>query len=119
MVRFKQRYLLAQVLVEKGHTDPTSKDLYSAVTGRVTALLGIWGFGAVKASLQIKYWNANTGYLILRVTRSFVRPVWMALISVRELAGRPCAVSVVHCGGTVRGAKLQQLKQQKFRAMVG
>jgi hypothetical protein len=48
MVRFKQRYLLVQVLVEKGAGEPTSRDLYSAITGRVSALLGIWGFGVCK-----------------------------------------------------------------------
>jgi RNase P/RNase MRP subunit POP5 len=119
MVRFKQRYLLAQVLVEKGGAEPTSRDLYSAITNRVSALLGIWGFGVAKASLQVKYWNANTGYLILRVTRGFVRPIWMALTSVKELGGRVCAISVVHCAGTVRGAKLQQLRQQRLRTMSG
>ncbi len=119
MVRFKQRYLLAQVLVEKGVGEPSTRDLYSAITGRVMALLGLWGFGVCKASLQVKYWNAVTGFLILRVARGFVRPVWMAMVSVRDLVGRPCAISVVHCAGTVRGAKLQQLRHQKLRAMIG
>lgn len=53
MVRFKQRYLLAQVLVEKGAAVPSTRDLYSAITGRVSALLGVWGFGVCKVTLSL------------------------------------------------------------------
>ncbi len=134
-MRFKQRYLLAQVIMEQGKSEVTSKDIYSAVTARILQLLGVWGFGATKASslvsvsvgrltnfqasLTIKYWNAATGYVIVRVTRGFARPVWVALSSVRELANRPCVFTVLHCGGTIRAAKLAQLKAQRLRMMIG
>ena len=118
MVRIKQRYLLAQVIVEKGRAELVSRDLYSSITARITQLLGIYGFGAVKASLAIKYWNAGTGFVLVRVARAFVKPVWTALSSVRELGGRRCVISVVHCAGTLRGAKLAQLRSQRLRHMV-
>ena len=114
MVRFKQRYLLAQVLMEPGR-ELNTKDVYSAITNRVAVLFGVWGFGAVKASLQIKHWATGSGYLIVRVTRSFARLVWVAMSSIKELGNRACVVSVVHCGGTIRGTKLAQLAMMRAK----
>ncbi len=117
MVRIKQRYLLAQMVIEKSNVELQTRDIYSSLTARITQLLGVFGFGAVKASLAIKYWNQGTGFVLVRIGRAFVRPMWTALSSVREMAGRRCVMSVVHCGGTIRGAKLAQLRLLRLRQM--
>jgi RNase P/RNase MRP subunit POP5 len=54
MVRVKQRYLLAQVIMEKSNVELATRDLYSSITARVSQLLGVYGFGLVKASLSMK-----------------------------------------------------------------
>jgi len=105
------------MIMEKGNVELGSRDIYSSVTARISQLLGVYGFGAVKASLSIKYWNQGTGFLVVRIGRAFVRPVWTALSCVREVAGRATVVSVVHCGGTLRGTKLAQLRILRLRQM--
>lgn len=121
-MRFKQRYLLVSLNIE-GKQEVTSKDIYHAISGRVVQLLGVWGFGVVKASLQIKYWNPNTHMLIVRVSREFLRPSWLALSTVKEVAGRTCILNVVHCGGTIRVSKKRllklQLEKQRVAQMCG
>lgn len=113
MVRFKQRYLLVQVHSEVRGV--TQKDVYSAISGRVMQVLGVWGYGVAKASLTIKYWNDDTGTLILRVTRSFVRPVWLAVSRVTDINGRRGVLEVLHCGATIRAVKKVLLRMLQER----
>lgn len=103
MVRFKQRYILVKM-----HTDARDvqqKAIYQALSGRVVSQLGVWGYGAVRATLNIKYHNPDTNMFIVRVTRDFVRDMWFCISSVKELNGRPTTFEVVHVGGTLRTCK--------------
>lgn len=113
MVRFKQRYILVQVHVERDGGELSSRDVYSAVSGRLGQAFGSYLFGALKASLQIKYWNNDTGFMIVRCARDFVRPAWMAVSSVTTVGSRRCVMQVLHCGGTIKCVKKHLLDHLK------
>lgn len=120
MVRFKQRYLLVNVHFDGGvkNKQISNKDVYSAISGVVNRVFGIWGYGCVKASLMIKYWNPDTGMLIVRIGRDFLKLGWNAINCVTEVANIKCIMSVIHCGGTIRVAKKVLLKQQSEVAKI-
>ena len=116
MVRFKQRYILAQVLIAPGEAKIESKDLYSVITSRLQQATGVFGFGLAKGTLTIKYWNPSTGFLLLRVARMFEVPLRMAVAGIKELGtpvSRHCIVHVLKVSGTIRGARLAHLKIQR------
>jgi RNase P/RNase MRP subunit POP5 len=67
MVRFKQRYLLITVYSDSESAPRfTQKDVYSAISGEIMRTMGVWGYGIVKATLKVKYWNPDTGMCIMR-----------------------------------------------------
>ena len=114
MVRFKQRYLLISVDFDEGarNRQISNKDVYSSISGVANKVFGLWGYGCLKASLMIKYWNADTGMLIVRVSRDHVNMGWNTVNCVSEVANIKCSMSVIHCGGTIRVVKKVLLKRQ-------
>ena len=138
MVRFKQRYML--VTVHSDRTEVAQKDIYSAVSGQVNQVMGeqmavherrvsdgdnsrlwagVYGYGCVRATLHIKYHNAQTATFILRVGRQFIRSVWLAVSSVKEVAGRTASLEVVHVGGTLRSVKRALLLSRQQQQALG
>ena len=73
----------------------------------------------MRATLQIKYHNAQTATFILRVGRQFLRSVWLAVSSVKEVAGRTASLEVVHVGGTLRTVKRALLLSRQQQQALG
>jgi ribonuclease P/MRP protein subunit POP5 len=115
MVRFKQRYLLFNV-VREGKCDGVSvSEILGALRRNMERVLGSWGYGALRASLSIKYWNPDTGMLIIRVARDHFRQGWFAVTSITEIKDRRCALTCMHVGGTIRVVKKTLLRYQLDR----
>ncbi len=48
----------------------------------------------------MKYFNATTGFMIVRSNRAMYRLVWAAISFITKIGGRACALCMAHVGGT-------------------
>lgn len=94
-------------LLTRAHTSPLAPTKKAMMRS-----LGCWGFGQLKASLSVKYWNADTGMMIVRLSRDHFREGWYAICSMTELREKKCVLSVLHVGGTIRVVKRNLLRYQ-------
>lgn len=138
MVRFKERYLLVNILHPDGdastakkpqqpvsgtliYNQPTTdhvtpQSLLRAIRAQVAVLFGDYGSGAVDRNLQVKYLSLATSTFILRVSRTHYRLVWAALTSMNELPaknGKPCIFRVVRVSGTIRKIEEDAVRRAK------
>ncbi|KAH8912247.1 hypothetical protein BR93DRAFT_963436 [Coniochaeta sp. PMI_546] len=138
MVRFKERYLLVNILHPTGDTSTAKKtdqpvsgiliynqpttdhvtpqSLLRAIRAQVAILFGDYGSGAVDRNLQVKYLSLATSTFILRVSRTHYRLVWAALTSMNELPaknGKPCTFRVVRVSGTIRKIEEDAIRRAK------
>ena len=141
MVRHKNRYLLVQVQytspaaietassgdescedeakepVRKKAKDivmgypESSKVLYDAISKAVEKEFGVFGRGAVKRSLAVKYWNSETGSGVVRCARQWHETVIAAVGTIksflcvnedRKSTFTDAALRVLHVSGTIR-----------------
>lgn len=118
MVRFKQRYLLFSVTREGKTRDISLAELQNAMRRSMERQLGSWGYGALRASFSVKYWNPDTGIMIVRLARDHFRPGWFAIAGMTELKDRKCSMSCLHVGGTIRVVKKCLLRYHLDRQRV-
>ncbi|KAJ1556472.1 hypothetical protein HK405_013835 [Cladochytrium tenue] len=104
MVRFKNRYIVVEVLVddEQLAVMPSLAGMLSAALRQSAAAnfgdLGVADAGA--GALAVKYCSPYTHLAILRVSRDRLRDVWAAATLVPQLRpGLRCCLRVVHVGG--------------------
>uniref|UniRef100_A0A8C9FDG3 Ribonuclease P/MRP protein subunit POP5 n=1 Tax=Pavo cristatus TaxID=9049 RepID=A0A8C9FDG3_PAVCR len=108
MVRFKNRYVLCEVLSEDPRCRQCIEDraVGLAVRDAIARAHGDYGLGCCCVSFTVKYLNAYTGTVLLRCRKDFQRLLSSALPLVRHLEGRgqrfPCALRTLHVGGTIR-----------------
>ena len=108
---------------EDGHTalsGSTPRSMLDAVKEAILSLHGDYGLAAVQQSLNIKYLNAVTRVMMIRCPRDHHRGVWSALTTITSLKGVPCAVHMLHVGGTIKSCQRALVKhnQHKLKAMV-
>lgn len=137
MVRFKERYLLVNILYPEGGPSPKSTDkpvpdllvfhqpttdyltpqgLARAIRTQVNTLFGDYGSGAVERSLQVKYLSLATSTFILRVSRTHYRLVWAALTFMDHVPaknGRACTFRVMRVSGTIRKIEEDAVRRAK------
>eukprot|EP00035_Acanthoeca_spectabilis_P016380 m.333729 g.333729 ORF g.333729 m.333729 type:complete len:150 (+) comp16522_c0_seq23:203-652(+) len=122
MVRLKHRYLLTELIFADGKVDTATKwgDLLRAVKDGVASAHGDYGVACVMSSIQIKYFNAHTRILLLRISRDHYEMLWSALTLMTSFEQRECLFRVVHLGGTIRSCQKFLLKHQQnaLKAMV-
>ena len=107
MVRFKNRYLLAQMRWHDGRVDDTLSDtvLLGRLRQGVALNFGDVSAGAALASMAVRYFNPVTGLAIVRCGRDMHREVWATMTLMREVKGRSLAVRVLHNGSTLRSSQ--------------
>jgi ribonuclease P/MRP protein subunit POP5 len=107
MVRFKNRYVLAEFQWQDGKYDPNlaNKDIYDAVKDSVAYHFGDLGAGFINSGLSIKYWNAVTGLALVRVPREHIQELRVSLTFLTQLKSRQLKVKSLHCSGTIRGCE--------------
>ncbi|KAJ8331308.1 RNA-binding protein pop5 [Batrachochytrium dendrobatidis] len=112
MVRFKNRYLLCEIIFENGKISE-SLNLYqilNAIKESLSTNFGVFGLGVLAISLQVKYFNPFTGLAIVRVNRDYMRLVWACVSLITAINKRICMVKVVHVGGTIKLVQSQAIK---------
>uniref|UniRef100_A0A8C3GR98 Ribonuclease P/MRP protein subunit POP5 n=1 Tax=Cairina moschata TaxID=8855 RepID=A0A8C3GR98_CAIMO len=112
MVRFKNRYVLCQVVAEEPRGRPCIEEraVGSAVKDAIARAYGDYGLACCSgAGPAVKYLNAYTGTVLLRCRKDFYRLLCSALPLVRQLESRglrcPCFLSTLHVGGTIRSCQ--------------
>eukprot|EP00033_Pygsuia_biforma_P002662 GCRY01002943.1.p1 GENE.GCRY01002943.1~~GCRY01002943.1.p1 ORF type:complete len:154 (+),score=14.30 GCRY01002943.1:151-612(+) len=109
MVRFKNRYLLGELVWEqdKVNMELNSKDLLNAIRQSVEMNFGPVGLGNVRQSLAVKYLNPVTQIFIVRSPRDYFQMVWQAMTFLSSLDSHRCILRVFHTSGTLRLAQQQ------------
>mmetsp|Transcript_682 Transcript_682/g.1723 ORF Transcript_682/g.1723 Transcript_682/m.1723 type:complete len:142 (-) Transcript_682:33-458(-) len=104
MVRFKNRYLLMEVIWKDGKVDKTldNQQMTGIFRDAMLENFGTLGLGSVLASLQVKYYNPVTNLLLIRCSRDSVSQVWACATLLRAVNHRTMLVRMVHQGGTLR-----------------
>ncbi len=76
-VRFKNRYLLVEVIWKDGRADDslTEPILQSVLRESLAVNFGDYGLGLALQSLQVKYFNSLTNVLIVRCDREHWKEV--------------------------------------------
>ncbi|ETW82624.1 RNase P [Heterobasidion irregulare TC 32-1] len=120
MVRFKNRWILVEFLPAPGDPEPTrgaveltGKHVWAALRQSVIAHFGDTGWGAVGASLSVKYFSPTTNLCIVRVAREPYRIAWAAATLLSSIEGRPCIPNVVHVSGTIKHAQLAAIEHNR------
>uniref|UniRef100_A0A8C3QJB2 Ribonuclease P/MRP protein subunit POP5 n=1 Tax=Cyanoderma ruficeps TaxID=181631 RepID=A0A8C3QJB2_9PASS len=108
MVRFKNRYVLCEVVSEDPRCRKCIEDraLGLAVRDAIARVHGDYGLACCSISFTVKYLNAYTGTVLLRCRKDSYRLLCSALPFVRYLESRaqryPCFLNTLHVGGTIR-----------------
>uniref|UniRef100_A0A0B7B3Z7 Ribonuclease P/MRP protein subunit POP5 n=1 Tax=Arion vulgaris TaxID=1028688 RepID=A0A0B7B3Z7_9EUPU len=108
MVRFKNRYLLCELVfpdTKKESPNIDSKTVYFAVRDAVLDAHGDYGLGAVQFSLSVKYFNIKTNIVIIRVERMYFDIVASSVIFVRKIGIHNVIIKTLHVGGSVRACQ--------------
>ena len=101
-------------------TGVTPRSLLNVIREAILSLHGDYGLASVQQSLTVKYFNAVTRVLIVRCPRSNHKAVWSALTIITSLSKLPCAMRMLHVGGTIRSCQRALVKhnQCKLKEMI-
>ncbi|XP_078740949.1 ribonuclease P/MRP protein subunit POP5 [Lampetra fluviatilis] len=128
MVRFKHRYLLCEVRVPP--LRPLRQLLHhrsvrSALRTAIAQTHGDYGLAACEAGLTVKYVNAHTGSVLIRVRKRSLQLLTSALALITSLQqqqqqqqqqhGSPCAFHLLHVAGTIRTCQKFLLRHHQQR----
>ncbi|KAK9833872.1 hypothetical protein WJX74_008434 [Apatococcus lobatus] len=107
MVRFKNRYLVFELIWKDGKRDESLGEsaLLNAFRELVAQNFGDHGLGQALASLQVKYYNPFTGVCVIRCSRDQAREVWVALSMLTDLRNRTAMLHFLAITGTVQNCK--------------
>ena len=110
-MRFKNRYLLCELQFNDQTVDQALNGgyLFRLFQNALEAQIGDWGMGCLQQSFSVKYYNAFTGLLILRVARDHYRLVWGCLRHFNSIKQKRCTIKCLHVGGTIRSCQKQAI----------
>ena len=119
-MRFKNRYLLVEVLLMdhdgnavRKYDAVTPQAIGEAVRREIALNFGELGTARCTSSLNVKYYHAATGLVILRCARETARDVWCSVTSVSSLARTPALLRVVHSAGTIRSCRKAAIEHSR------
>ena len=110
MVRFKNRYLLVRVVDEidskkasrRGTPGLSLRDVYYAVQESLDKNFGQFGLVVISASLQIRYFDADSGICLVRVSANHVSVLRAAMAFVTKIDDVACRLCVEKQAGSIR-----------------
>eukprot|EP00741_Cyanophora_paradoxa_P020031 tig00021217_g19333.t1 len=115
MVRFKNRYVLAELHWEDGKFDEelAAGHVLAAVRASIQTNFGDIGTARTQQSLQVKYFNNVTNLLIMRVARGPHQDAWAALNFITKIKNRTVTIRVIHVAGTIRSCQKKALEHDR------
>ncbi|XP_060083219.1 ribonuclease P/MRP protein subunit POP5-like [Ylistrum balloti] len=105
MVRFKNRYLVCEVVYtgsRKKTSTFTELELYKCIRDSVIKSYGDYGYGVLKSSLSLKHWNKASNIVLIRAKRGSHAMVQSAITFVRKICSTDACFNTLHIGGTIR-----------------
>ncbi|PLW06588.1 hypothetical protein PCANC_08424 [Puccinia coronata f. sp. avenae] len=112
MVRFKNRYLLIQLIYgpreniaanAPANLRLNEKHLIDLIRSSIQLNFGSLGAGEAGADLNIKYYSPTTSNVILRCKRDQVSKVRASLLFITQINPQiPVIFNVIHVSGTIR-----------------
>ena len=102
-MRFKNRYLLAQLSFED-NVEYSSWAVLAAIKEKMHVMYGDYG-QVIGASLQIKYFSPDTLVAIIRVRKDYYQYVWAAMAFMTTLGKRKMSILVKHCSATIKSCQ--------------
>ncbi|XP_046402272.1 ribonuclease P/MRP protein subunit POP5 [Ischnura elegans] len=120
MVRFKNRYIAAQVETGKSPVDSqtefTSAALYHSLINKVQQLHGDFGTAAIKVGFSAKYFNEPTKMAIIRVRHGPHRFILSSLPFVNEIDRHKVVINTLYVGATLLHCNkfLQKYQRRKL-----
>lgn len=121
MVRFKNRYLLVEILAIDGHgvlsapREGTAAAAATLIRASLASNFGQVGTALTAQALSVKYYNPMTGMGIVRVAREHQCMVWAAMTFTCAAPGLSISIkaiwNVVHVAGTIRSAQKAAMKR--------
>ncbi|KAJ7143202.1 hypothetical protein C8R43DRAFT_1089063 [Mycena crocata] len=116
MVRFKNRWLLVELIPEPNSTPPTRLDggkIWAALKESILNNFGDVGWGSVGLSITVKYYSPTTNICIIRVARDHHRIAWGALTLLTAIDGGRYIPNVIHLSGTIKHAQLAAIAHNR------
>ncbi|KAI0729261.1 hypothetical protein C8Q72DRAFT_319688 [Fomitopsis betulina] len=126
MVRFKNRWILVEFIpcTALSNTQPSgglgafdveksSKQIWAALKQSVITHFGDTGWGAVGASLTVKYYSPRTNVCIIRVAREPYRIAWAGVTMLTAIDGQRYIPNVVHVSGTIKQVQLAGIQHNR------
>lgn len=115
MVRFKNRYLLCEIVHDEEECITQFQmgygQLKNLILHHVELNFGELGVARVKGSLSIKYFNQTTRCMILRVARDYKNIIWNSLAFLPAINGKSAKIRVLHSSGTIKKC---EIKAQRY-----
>jgi len=96
-----------------GDGETSSKHIWAALKQSVLTHFGDTGWGAVGASLTVKYYSPRTNVCIIRVARDPCRIAWAGVTMLTAIDGRRYIPNVVHVSGTIKQAQLAAIEHNR------
>ncbi|KZT73584.1 hypothetical protein DAEQUDRAFT_721650 [Daedalea quercina L-15889] len=126
MVRFKNRWILVEFIpctapstvrpsggLGASGAETSSKQIWAALKQSVITHFGDTGWGAVGASLTVKYYSPRTNVCIIRVARDPYRIAWAGVTMLTSIDGQRYIPNVVHVSGTIKQAQLAAIQHNR------
>lgn len=108
MVRFKNRYLLCEIVFDNPRHRQCIEEraIMTTVRDVLARIHGDYGVGCCTVSLAVKYLNAYTGIVLLRCRREFYQMLWSIIPFITTIESKhqryPCIFHTLHVGATIR-----------------
>lgn len=104
MVRFKNRYILYEVIWKDNRADESLNEasLLTVFRDSLATNFGDHGLASSAMSLTVKYYNPVTNLCMLRCGFQEYRQVWCALSMISEINNRRVMLHFLHLGGTLK-----------------
>lgn len=104
MVRFKNRYILYEVIWKDNKADESINEagLLNVFRDSLALNFGDHGVARSAMSLSVKYYNPVTSLCMVRCGTEEYRQVWCALSMINDISNRRVMLHFLHLGGTLR-----------------
>ncbi|KAJ1851728.1 RNA-binding protein pop5 [Coemansia sp. RSA 1822] len=120
MVRFKNRYVCFEIMLEPSHASDTAQplvmtnqDILRLVRENVKLNFGDSGAGLILAGMQVKHFNPHTRLGIIKVPRDHIKMVTATLALITRAKKTPCALRVRHTSGTIKKCQKSAIRTDR------
>ncbi|BDA44025.1 probable ribonuclease P/MRP protein subunit POP5 [Coccomyxa sp. Obi] len=115
MVRFKNRFLLFELIWKDGRIDETltEANIQAVLRDSLALNFGDYGLGVCLASQQVKYYNPLTNLCIVRCGRDQYKEVLASMTTITTFRYRTVMMHLLHNGGTLASCQRAAIEHNR------